>query len=72
MATGRAQIIREADSQFTLLWFTPNPDGKSMDLVSNQPNLANAAAALDALKPLVAALPGTLYQVVINVATREP
>lgn len=71
MANARAQILRESDNQFTLLYFTPNPDGVTEDLNANVPNLANAAAALDALKPLVAALPGVLYKVSIGIQTRE-
>lgn len=70
MATARAQILREADNQFTLLFFTPNPDGMSEDLASSQVNLANAGAAIAALTTLIGGLPGVMYKTTVSVQTR--
>lgn len=66
MATGNAQIIREADNQWTLLFFTGE------DLTDSQVNIGSAGAALDQVKADVAALPGTLRRIQIRVETVEP
>lgn len=70
MATARAQILRESDNQFTLLFFTPTADGQAEDLVSSQVNLANANAAITALSALIGALPGVMHRINITVMTR--
>jgi hypothetical protein len=71
MAQGNAQILREADNQWTLLFFVPAGDG-IQDLTSSQVNIATLNAAIDAVKPLASGLPGAIHRVTINVVTREP
>lgn len=69
MATARSEIFKTA---------TPNGWSYTFDrtdvqdgVVDNTGTAASAAAALDLIKPLIAALPGTLARVQVNITTFE-
>lgn len=69
MATARSDIFKTASPAGWSYTFdrTDVNDG----VVDNSATAVSASAALDAIKPLIAALPGTLSRVQVNITTFE-